>query len=235
MDDRKIWIYGLIDPRNNEVKYVGKTFRLERRFKDHLNEKGNTLKTAWIKKLKKLNLIPELFILDETNIEKCDDLEIYWICQMKTWGFSLKNMTNGGNGSYGIKPWNKGLKGVFHHTDESKNKMSEKRKGLKIWLGKNHTEESKQKMSEQRKGKKLGKYKSNGNYKKVYCYDLNGKLIKIYKSGRDTINDGFGYDCVSKVCRRINKTHKNHIFSLTEIENFNPDDYKKINKKIYGN
>ena len=34
MDNRIIWIYGLIDPRDNEVKYVGKTFRLEQRFKD---------------------------------------------------------------------------------------------------------------------------------------------------------------------------------------------------------
>jgi len=231
MDDRKVWIYGLIDPRNNEVKYVGKTFRLERRFKDHLNEKSNTLKTAWIGKLKKLNLIPELFILDETNIEKCDNLEIYWICQMKTWGFSLKNMTNGGDGSYGVKPWNKGLKGIFHHTNESKKKMSDKRKGKELTWLKNRkvSDEERMKMSLYRKGRKLGKHKNieNGNNKEVYCYNLMGEIVKIYKSGRETINDGFSPNCVSKVCRKIEKTHKEHIFSFIEIENFNSEDYKK--------
>jgi hypothetical protein len=236
MDNRKVWIYGLIDPRNNEVKYVGKTFRLERRFKDHLTEKGNTLKTSWIKKLKKLNLVPELFILDETNILECDLLEIFWISQMKTWGFDLKNMTKGGDGSYGVKPWNKGLKGIFHHTDESKKKMSEQRKGKELtWFkDKKWSEDRRKKMSEQRKGRKLGKYKSNGNYKKVYCYDKIGNLVKIYKSGKDTENDGFDSDIVSKVCRKINKTHKGYIFSLSEINNFNPNDYVK-NVWKFGN
>lgn len=226
---RVIWIYGLIDPRDNEVKYVGKTFRLDRRFKDHLIEKGNTLKTAWIKKLKKLNLIPEMFILDETNIENCNFWEIYWINQMKCWGFNLKNMTKGGDGSYGVIPWNKNLKGVFHHSEESKKKMSEQRKGKELtWLkDRKVTDEERKKMSEYRKGRKLGKYKSNGNYKKVFCYDMKGELIKIYESGKDTEKDGFDSGIVSKVCRKINKTHKDHVFSLTEIINFNPNDYKK--------
>jgi len=230
MDSRKVWIYGLIDPRDNEVKYIGKTFRLERRFKDHLNGKGNTLKTAWIKKLKKSNLIPELFILDETNIKNCDSLEIYWISQMKTWGFSLKNMTNGGDGSYGVKPWNKGLKDVFHHTEESKKKMSIGRKGMNTWSkGMKHTEESKQKMSESRKGVKIDKNKNNGfGNKKVYCYNKMGEIVKIYKSGRETINDGFSPNCVSKVCRKLEKTHREHIFSFNEIKNFNLEDYNKF-------
>ncbi len=56
----------------------------------------------------------------------------------------------------GNVPWNIGKE----HTEESKRKMSESKKGNKNglgnknWLGKKHTEESKRKMSESKKGRK---------------------------------------------------------------------------------
>lgn len=44
-------------------------------------------------------------IIDET-LEDWKTLEQYWICQFKSWGFNLTNITNGGEGSYGAGQWN---------------------------------------------------------------------------------------------------------------------------------
>lgn len=226
-DNRKIWIYTLTDPRNNLVKYIGKTFRLNRRLNDHINEiNSNTKKTAWIKNLKKENLKPIFEILEETNIEDCNFLEIYWIGQFKVWGFDLKNTTNGGDGSYGIEPWNKGLKGVFKHSEESKKKMSEWRKenttGEKNgFFGKKHSEKnikifkeksSKRRWSEEFKENRRGE--KSPNSKKVFQYDLDGKLIKEYSYGKQTEKFGFDSNMVSKVCRGIHKSHKGYVFSF---------------------
>lgn len=48
-----------------------------------------------------------------------------------------------------------------HHTEESKKKMSDNKKGQRTWLGRHHTEESKKKMSRSHKGKKLTEEQNN--------------------------------------------------------------------------
>jgi hypothetical protein len=42
----------------------------------------------------------------------------------------LRNKTDGGDGSTGIIPWNKGITGVVKASDSTKDKMSKKRKGV---------------------------------------------------------------------------------------------------------
>ena len=44
-----------------------------------------------------------------------------------------------------------------YHTEETKNKMSASRKGMKSMLGKKHSEETKKKISESNKGKTKGR------------------------------------------------------------------------------
>ena len=226
---RDVFIYFLIDPRDNAVKYVGKTFRLNRRFRDHLNEKCNTKKTAWIKNLKKSGLLPEILKIEVTNEIECDFWERYWISQLKSWGFVLTNMTNGGDGSYGVEPWNKGVVGVFKHSEQSKKKMSDYRKKHTVgeengFYGKTHSDENKKKWSEQRRGSKWNKKqwdklggKNNPNRKSVYCYDINRIFIKKYEAAIDAREDGFCPNLISKVCRGVNKIHKGYIFSFDSI------------------
>ena len=48
-----------------------------------------------------------------------------------------------------------------HHTEESKKKISDNKKGQRTWLGKHHTEESKKKMSRSHKGKPLTEEQKN--------------------------------------------------------------------------
>jgi hypothetical protein len=99
---RKVYIYCLIDPTNNDIRYVGKTVNPKNRFKYHVNPHitdTNKHKKNWINKLKVNNILPEMFILDEID---CYDkewiiYEEYWISQMKSWGFNILNKSNGGD------------------------------------------------------------------------------------------------------------------------------------------
>jgi len=53
-------------------------------------------KNKWLKYLKNNGLMPIMEVLDEGDETNYEDLEIYWITQFKTWGFKLKNDTEGG-------------------------------------------------------------------------------------------------------------------------------------------
>lgn len=226
---RTVWIYTLADPITHSIKYVGKTFRINRRLNDHLRCDGNSKKDTWIKSLKNKNLTPILEIIDATDEFNCDFLEQYWISQLKAWGFTLKNMTNGGDGSYGLKPWNKGIRGQFKHTEESKRKMSLARKGK--YIGKNNPQYGKKRSADSIKQQiirqtgsrrteeqknKISGCKSK-NSKPVHMYTLDMKYIKTFNCGLDVLNDGFDANCVSKVCRGINKSHKGFIFTLIKL------------------
>lgn len=115
-DELKIYIYTLTDPITKDIKYVGKTKNLNYRFKKHINEskKKRTYKEKWIDSLIIIGLLPIMDILDIVNEADWCFYEMYWISQIKTWGFNLTNGTSGGEGSDGFK----GKK----HSDETKEK-----------------------------------------------------------------------------------------------------------------
>lgn len=94
-------IYILIDPRNNEVRYVGKANNVSQRYQAHLNKARDhqTYKRNWINELRNLKLKPILCVIDEVPINEWVFWEEYWISQMKVWGFKLTNYTNGGDGA----------------------------------------------------------------------------------------------------------------------------------------
>jgi hypothetical protein len=114
--ERKIYIYTLTDPITKSVKYVGKTKDLKCRFKKHINEskRKRTYKEKWIDSLVIKGMLPIMDILDIVNELEWSFYEMYWISQMKTWGFELTNGTSGGEGSDGFK----GKK----HSNETKEK-----------------------------------------------------------------------------------------------------------------
>ena len=60
-------IYALIDPRNQDIRYVGKSAEhlVYKRYYQHYGCYGlNHHKNAWIKGLRKAGLRPSLFILE---------------------------------------------------------------------------------------------------------------------------------------------------------------------------
>ena len=164
------YIYILSD--GNEIRYVGKTKSIPKRYRSHINEskKKRTHKEKWINKvlLNGGKIIIE--ILDVCDDKISNEIESYWISQLKCWGFNLVNLTSGGDGESPmlgkkhnndtklkmsqtaksqnriIGGWNKGLK----MSDEIKKKISEKSKGRILSV------ETKNKISEKLKGVKKG-------------------------------------------------------------------------------
>lgn len=68
------FIYGLVDPRFNKIKYIGSTVDIKTRYNQHLFENGNNAKSKWICELKENGLNPILIILE--NINNMNDLGI---------------------------------------------------------------------------------------------------------------------------------------------------------------
>jgi hypothetical protein len=60
-----LWhVYGLKDPRNGVIRYVGITFDPEQRLRNHLADRSNTPKSAWIRQLRTCGFVPDLVILE---------------------------------------------------------------------------------------------------------------------------------------------------------------------------
>lgn len=102
----KTFIYILIDPRDNQVKYVGKTNNVKRRYSQHISlaSKNKTYKTNWLSSLIIMNLKPEMVVIDECEDDSWIELEQWYIELFKSWGFKLTNLTKGGDGVRGFKP-----------------------------------------------------------------------------------------------------------------------------------
>jgi len=97
------YIYTLSDPRNGEVRYVGKAFDIRERLWQHLSEsrKRNTRKTAWIKSLCKIGLNPVIEILESfpaEDVSTWQDAERFWIQTLRFYGCRLTNLDAGGIG-----------------------------------------------------------------------------------------------------------------------------------------
>lgn len=146
------YIYALIDPRNECVRYIGKTNNPKYREYQHLHRvDGCHHKVNWIKSLLKENLKPEFFILDLVDDSEWQFWEGHYIHLYKSFGFYLTNASNGGESPvYGYK-----------HSDEAKMKLSNFFKGRKL------TDEHKKKISESGKGKQIGKILSEETIEKI--------------------------------------------------------------------
>lgn len=100
----KRFIYSLICPISNEIKYIGQTKRsLHERLNSHIhefnrsvrNQVRGTHKTNWMSILKKEGLIQKIKInlIEECDVNTVDEREIYWIDY-----YSHLNLTNSSPG-----------------------------------------------------------------------------------------------------------------------------------------
>lgn len=96
------FIYALVDPRTNERRYIGKADSPENRLKRHMRElRGSTHKINWLKQLKKMNITPNIEILEECDKSVWAEREIYWVAYGKRCNWPLTNGSNGGEGRLG--------------------------------------------------------------------------------------------------------------------------------------
>lgn len=160
------FIYGLIDPRTNQIRYVGQTTSGFGRLKSHMKVSyiKHTINrnVGWMKGLLSSGYKPEMIVIEEAAPDRLDDLEIFYIAYFRMIGANLNNHAEGG-----VK--NRGWK----HSEEWKKRMSETKVGKPMpaghankiragqqehggtWSkGKKLSEETKAKMSAAKKGKK---------------------------------------------------------------------------------
>lgn len=166
-----VYIYGLIDPLTNQLKYVGKSVSPKLRLRKHLSErhKYDTHKDRWLRKLINSNTKPELIIIDV--VKECEWVfwEQFYISYYKSIGCNLTNGTIGGD----QPPGTKGRK----HTELSKKKMSDSKKGKPIpWLNnKPRTDEHKNNLSKSLKGR------ISPNKGKTFSEEYRKKLSESHK------------------------------------------------------
>lgn len=94
-----VYIYGLIDPRTLECRYVGKSIRPKGRVADHMNDRSKCHRTHWLNELREAGLWPDLLILETVNgAWPWQESERFWIAYGKAQGWPLTNNTSGGDG-----------------------------------------------------------------------------------------------------------------------------------------
>lgn len=190
--EENIFIYGLIDPLTNELRYIGKSIKPKLRLRRHISDrnKHDSYKDRWLRKLMLNNIKPELIIIDEVSKTEWEFWEIHYISYYKFIGCSLTNGTIGGD----QPPSTKGRK----HNDISRQKMSESKLGKPIpWLntGKERTKKHRNNLSKSLKGRESnnkGKKYSNTHKEKlrrastckktVLQLTIDGDLIKEWPS-----------------------------------------------------
>lgn len=174
-----IKIYGLSD-KNGDVRYIGKTGRkLNLRLKEHITENKKNYKNNWIRGV---NNDIDIFLIDEVASEDSNYWEIFYISLLKSWGFNLTNLTDGGDGGKNFK-----------HSEETKKIISNFSKGVIF------SEERKLKISLSKLGKKCPKcankkgYKHSEETKKKIGEKSKGRTWKMSEESKkklSTLNKG---------------------------------------------
>jgi hypothetical protein len=101
-EPRFAYIYGLKDPTDGQIHYVGKSNNPDLRLQEHLaDKKTNGARVGWLHGLHAAGLQPELVILAKTLYQEWRETEIYWIARGHEDGWPLTNIHPGGAGGKG--------------------------------------------------------------------------------------------------------------------------------------
>jgi hypothetical protein len=130
----KPYIYGLIDPKTKQLRYVGQTAQNKKYPSSHWKRKRKRERKdhchCWVRSVLFDGLIPDIIIVQEVETESdLNEAETFWIAYFKMIGCNLTNMTEGGEGTRGFISPTKGKK----LSEEHKKKIAVARKGIKPW------------------------------------------------------------------------------------------------------
>lgn len=108
MTEPQFIIYGLVDPRTDEIRYVGKSTSGMKRPAWHRvpsSLRKRSYKTHWIKQLHQQGLTYRIQVLQEKSAaSELAEAEICWIADLRAKGVALTNLTAGGEGTSGRVP-----------------------------------------------------------------------------------------------------------------------------------
>lgn len=227
---KKVYIYGLYDPRDDKLRYIGKTIHPKARLWDHITDaKSRAIangKAEWIRELLKLGLYPELRILEECTRENWIEREVQWIADEIAKGTDLFNIAEGGNNP---PDW-----AGRQQTPEHVRKRVEARKRRGNYK---HSEETKKKISRNRKGKNLGNTHTKG---KPLSEEHKRKLSKVL-SGKNAPNYGLKMPeetkrkiSEAKKGRPLSEEHKKKLSKINKGRTASPETRKKLRRANLG-
>lgn len=195
-------IYTLSCPDTGSIRYVGKTIKnLKDRLWVHISvsKTKRTHRDKWINSIIQKGKKPIIELLDECGEEDWVIYEMYWIAQIKGWGFNLTNHTIGGEGPHGRifskesrNKISKALKGR-KYSKETIEKMRRSQMGKKLkqetidkivskHIGTKHKKESIKKMKKAHFGKKMSREsRKKMSLKRMGITPTNVKSVKMYK------------------------------------------------------
>lgn len=182
-----IYIYGLFDPGNLSLRYIGKTdnigFRLDGHIRRARHRNGNNrYKDNWIRQLLSEGLEPAIEVLEECTEDNWQEVESAWIKEAREKGARLTNIYEGGRGASSGEnaPWY-GITGEAHpaygikrsgedngmwgkeHSEKTKKLIGDKNRQnysdetKTPWYGKHLSDEHKRNLSIARTGQKKSK------------------------------------------------------------------------------
>lgn len=167
---KRAFIYGLVDPRTNEIRYIGKTQQSPNtRLRAHMLDRSNCHRVHWLQELAALGLEPNVVLFEAVEgAWPWQESERYWIAHGRKVGWRLTNNTSGGDGVPDLPPESRerirqawigrkhspetlakigAASKLRRHTDERRARMREKMKGRVIsWIDK--ISEANRKLSE---------------------------------------------------------------------------------------
>lgn len=144
--DSQFLIYGLVDPRNSQLRYIGQSStsldRPSRHWRTKRFREANDHCHCWVRNVLSSGQKPSIVVIQVfDDFEILNDAEIFWIAYFRKAGHRLTNMTDGGGGTRGVPsawkgkelspehrakigkaskgriPWNRGLKTAVTHAD----------------------------------------------------------------------------------------------------------------------
>lgn len=178
-------IYGLTDPRTDQVRYIGKThqkvgYRLTQHIKS-AKDGHNTHLLAWIRSLLAKGIKPGIRILEELapNAD-WQAAERKWIAKERAQGWDLTNSTDGGEGMLNPSPEVRqgrsermrgnhfadgNRNGAGPRSEAFKRRMAEVAKVTRNHTGHRHSAETREIISEKLMGRESLKGERNGQAK----------------------------------------------------------------------
>jgi hypothetical protein len=149
-----IYIYALVDPFTDKIRYIGKSIQPKQRLANHCNDSSVTYRTNWIQSVIKKGKRPKLKILEKLpDSANWQEKETEWIARGRKLGWPLTNCTSGGDGVNDLpKEIREKMRKVWlgrKHKPESLKKIGE------ASLGRTHTNDWKEYMSEIMKGREF--------------------------------------------------------------------------------
>lgn len=137
-----MYVYGLVDPRDGQLRYVGVTrVSPEKRLLAHLRDakqsKEQSHRIHWLRSLLNQGITPEVFVIEE-NPSDWKEAEPFWINYFKSIGANLVNSGGGGPGPW-ESPSAPGL-------EEFRKIVSQKLKGNKNGAGRKLSSEQKEQL-----------------------------------------------------------------------------------------